>query len=87
MKFEFTKPQSFNGVQLVKELKENGIEILGFPEIDANGVFWLDIDEKKKSQVATIVAAHNGVDTTPTLTDKLASVGLSIEDLKAALQS
>jgi Fic family protein len=57
------------------------------PFIDGNGDFWLDVDAKDEAKAKPIVDAHNGttVAPEPTITQKLASVGLSIDDLKIAL--
>jgi hypothetical protein len=44
-----------------------------------------NVDKAKEGVAAAVVAAHVGIDTEPTIDDKLASVGLSLNDLKAAL--
>ena len=85
MKLQFDKPAQLNGVQLVAELKAANIEVTGYPVIDGDGVLWLDIPEAKKNHATSIVAAHVGVDTVPTVADKLAAAGLTIDELKAAL--
>lgn len=84
---QFTQPQNLNGAELLDELKTAGVSVQGLPLIDENGNFWLDIDPEDESKSALIVAAHNGttIAPEPTIADKLASVGLSIEELKAAL--
>lgn len=84
---QFTKPQNLNGTELMAELNTAGVSILNSPIIDGEGNFWLDIAEKDKAKAAPIVAAHNGtmVAPEPTLDEKLASVGLSVADLKSAL--
>jgi hypothetical protein len=84
---KFNKPQNLNGAELLSELKTAGITITEDPTIDGNGDFWLDVSEADKDKAAAIVAAHNGttIAPEPTVADKLASVGLSIKDLKAAL--
>ena len=87
---QFTKPTNLNGTELLAELAlvgvtlQNGTEA---PFIDGNGDFWLDIKAADEVKAAPIVAAHNGTTIAPetTVADKLASVGLSIDDLKAAL--
>jgi hypothetical protein len=81
---EFTKPNSLNGAQLKSELSAQGITI---EVIDDNGTGTIsfDVAKAKEGLAASIVAAHVGVETQPTIADKLASVGLSIDDLKAAL--
>ena len=84
---QFTKPTNLNGAELLAELNTAGIAIIEAPVIDGNGDFWLDIAEVDKAKATPIVAAHNGTTVAPeqTIEDKLASVGLSVTDLKAAL--
>lgn len=83
----FTKPTNLNGSELIAELDKIGVPVKGFPVIDENGAFWLDIAETDKAKAVPVIAAHNGtmIAPEPTLDQKLASVGLSIDDLKAAL--
>ena len=87
---EFTKPKNLNGTQLRAELNDKGIVITD--DVDAlldngQGSLLLDILETDKDKAAGVVAAHNGttIAPEPTIADKLASVGLSVTDLKAAL--
>ena len=84
---QFTKPENLNGAELLTELNAGGVIITEKPMIDGSGNFWLDIAEVDKAKATPIVAAHNGttVAPEPTVADKLASVGLSIDDLKVAL--
>jgi hypothetical protein len=84
---KFDKPENLNGAELLSELKSAGVKVNDIPMIDGNGDFWLDITESDKAKATPIVAAHNGtiVAPEPTVADKLAWVGLSISDLKAAL--
>jgi hypothetical protein len=84
---EFTKPQNLNGAELLEQLNAGGVSITEPPLLDGAGNFWLNITEADKAKATTIVAAHNGttVAPEPTIADKLASVGLSIDDLKVAL--
>jgi hypothetical protein len=84
---KFDKPENLNGAELLSELKSAGVKVNDIPMIDGNGDFWLDILEADKTKATPIVAAHNGtiVAPEPTIVEKLASVGLSIEELKAAL--
>jgi hypothetical protein len=84
---QFIKPQNVNGAELLAELNAGGIPIANPPVIDGKNNLWLDIAEANKAKATPIVAAHNGtlVAPEPTIADKLASVGLSINDLKAAL--
>ena len=87
---QFTKPTNLNGAELRNELNANGIAISDEPfsiKLEGDGSLWLDIAEADKAKATPIVAAHNGTVTPiePTVADKLASVGLSVTDLKAAL--
>jgi hypothetical protein len=87
---EFPKPINLNGAELLDELAAIGIVLHKYhqaPLIDGEGRFWLDVEEKDKDKVFEIVAAHNGntVAPEPTVEEKLASVGLNLNDLKAAL--
>jgi hypothetical protein len=84
---QFTKPTNLNGTELLAELNAGGVSITQPPLIDGEDNFWLDIAEADKAKATPIVAAHNGttVAPEPTIADKLASVGLSVADLKIAL--
>ena len=85
----FNKPENLNGTELRDELNASGI-LISYDEFSVevdNNVLLLDILESDKEKATPIVAAHNGttVAPEPTIADKLASVGLSLEELKAAL--
>ena len=84
---QFTKPTNLNGAELLTELNAGGVSITQSPLIDGDAKFWLDIAEADKDKATPIVAAHNGTTVAPeaTIADKLASVGLSVTDLKTAL--
>ena len=84
---QFTKPTNLNGTELLAELNDAGVVITQSPFDDAQGNIWLDIAEADKAKATPIVAAHNGTIVAPeqTIEDKLASVGLSLPDLKTAL--
>jgi len=84
---QFTKPTNLNGAELLAELNAAGVTIDKSPVIEGDGSFWLDISESEKAKAIPVVTTHNGttVAPEPTIADKLASVGLSIEELKAAL--
>lgn len=86
----FKKPVNLNGDELLDELLAVGIVLDKWkqaPSIDGNGDMWLDILEADKAKATSVIASHNGTISAPELTvaDKLASVGLSLDDLKAAL--
>jgi hypothetical protein len=86
---KFNKPINLNGTELRKELRNAKVDIsddnLSVREI--SGDLYLDIKPADEAKAETVVAAHNGtiVAPEPTIEDKLASVGLSLPDLKAAL--
>lgn len=84
---QFDKPTNLNGAELIDELENAGIAVNDLPIVDGNGEFWLDIAPKDADEAAVIVAKHNGtiIPKEPTIADKLASVGLTIDDLKIAL--
>jgi hypothetical protein len=86
----FTKPVNLNGTELRDELNAGGAAIsynLDAMVIDGNGNLLLEIDQKDVAKATPIVAAHNGtlIAPEPTIAQKLESVGLSLDDLKAAL--
>lgn len=87
---QFDKPTNLNGSQLLDELAAIGIildKLEQAPLIDGNNDFWLDVKKSDEAKVAAVVAAHNGttIAPEPTIEDKLASVGLNLNDLKTAL--
>ena len=84
---QFTKPENLNGAELLAELNAAGVSITELPMIDGNSDFWLDIAEADKTKATSVVAAHNGttVAPEPTIADRLAAAGISIDDLKVAL--
>lgn len=84
---EFNKPNNLNGAELKAELAAAGIELKANPFIDGEGKFYLDINSKDKSKAEVIVANHDGnmIPNEATIDEKLASVGLNLNDLKAAL--
>jgi len=85
----FTKPTNLNGAELRVELNNAGVKISN--EISAlivsENQLILDIADKDQAKAETVVIAHNGttVAAEPTIDEKLASVGLSINDLRSAL--
>ena len=84
---KFNKPINLNGAELFDELNNAGILITSKARVDSNDDLWLDIADKDEAKAKPIVATHNGttVAPEPTVEQKLASVGLNLDDLKAAL--
>jgi len=84
---KFSLPEELNAEQLVNEIEENGISINRdeLPLIDGNKDFWLAVDEKDREAVQAVLDNHKAVFKQPTIEDKLASVGLSLDELKAAI--
>lgn len=86
----FDKPENFNGVQLRDELNAAGVSIdygIGQVMVNNDNTISLNINSKDKTKASSIVATHNGaiIPIELTVEEKLASVGLSIDDLKTAL--
>jgi hypothetical protein len=84
---QFTRPINLNGEELRAELNAGGVIINQSPMIDGENNLCLEISEVDKAKATPIVAAHNGtvIAPEPTIADKLANVGLSLNDLKTAL--
>jgi len=86
---QFNKPLNLNGAELKEELKAAGVVLL--TEIDAlvvrDNLLFVNIALEFQAIAEPIIAAHNGTILVPepTIEDKLASVGLSLPDLKTAL--
>lgn len=85
---KFEKPANFDGVQFCEELEAVGVLIdkNTSPLVDNNGDFWLDIDAKDTAKAQEVLDAHIPKPRPePTIAEKLASVGLSLDELRAAL--
>lgn len=84
---KFIKPTNLNGAELLDELNAAGVSISEPPFVDGNGDLYLEISDSDAKKAETVVLSHNGNTAIPepTIADKLASVGLSLEELKAAL--
>ena len=80
----FTKPENLNGAELKQELAAVKI-IVDSVKDNLDGTITFETDEESKA--AEVVSQHNGTTIAPELSteQKLASVGLSLDDLKAAL--
>jgi hypothetical protein len=87
---QFTKPENLNGGELRDELRAAGVKIgdkFDAVMVDDMNILLLDIASADKVKANAVVAAHNGTvaDREATIEEKLASVGLSVTDLKTAL--
>ena len=90
---QFNIPDNLNGKELVEELEAAGVSVvpdeknIKAPIIKGDGTFWLDISSEDEAKATPIVAAQNGTTVTPepTVVEKLASVGLTLEELRTAL--
>ena len=80
----FPRPKNLNGAELKVELAAAGVSVTELNDL-LDGTIRVETDNEVEA--AKIIAAHNGttVAPEPTIQDKLASVGLSIDDLKSAL--
>jgi L-lactate utilization protein LutC len=85
MNIKFKQPKALDGKQLIDELAQAGITAADIPNIDSAGHMWIDIDAEDEAKASLIVAAHVGITKPLSVVEKLASAGLSIEELKAAL--
>ena len=88
----FDIPKNLNGAELRVELADEGIQVLDtFDNVIgitvANEKLWLNIDKEHFDKAKIIVNNHNGTTIAPelTVTEKLASVGLNLDELKIAL--
>ena len=84
---KFDLPNSFNGEQLVNEIEAKGISIdrSVLPLVDGNKQLWLSVAESDYDAVLSVIDKHKPVFYEPTITDKLAAAGISLDDLKVAL--
>ena len=80
----FTRPANLNGAKLIAELANAGVIVHKIKD-HCDGTITIDCDDEKV--VGEIVAAHNGTIKAPepSVAEKLASVGLNLDDLKLAL--
>ena len=86
---KFNKPENLNGTELISELDSAGVKVKGFPLLDSNGDFWLDVAAKDETKTKSIIAAHNGTTIAP---DKSAArqaiadrLGLTAEEAQLLL--
>ena len=75
---QFSLPAAFNGEQFINDSKVNDVYV-------REDVLFIDSD-KSRDELKAFLDSHNpATPTESSVSDKLASVGLSIEDLKAVL--
>jgi hypothetical protein len=83
----FIKPEFFNGTELIAELKTANVNINGKPEIDGNGILWLDVTDEVKTQ--EVLKNHNGTVIAPDLSTSrqaiLDRLGLTAEEAQLLL--
>ena len=93
---KFDRPINLNGQQLIDELIDAGVNIstnINYykekqpPHDDSMGGLWLSIDEEDQQVAANVISSHNGTDSVyiPTVQEKLAAAGITIDELKEAL--
>ena len=80
----FKIPTNLNGTQLTSELSAAGVNVKDKCRV-YDDLLWLDIAANDKAKAEEIVNKHVGVDSEPTIQDKLSQVGLNFDELKAAL--
>ncbi len=83
---KFIKPTNFNGADLESELLNKGIKLQSLAEVIGDDLF-LAIDDSESKVAGDVVKNHNGTIIAPeqTVADKLASLGLNLQDIKTAL--
>jgi hypothetical protein len=71
-------------LQIVKALKDLGVKEYTLSGDDIENIIWLTDEKYTKAQIQAAIA-NPLPEAEPTVQEKLASVGLNINDLKAAL--
>ena len=84
---KFIKPVNLNGAELLAELNAANVEVVGGLEgirLENQDLF-LDVNDEIAASI--VVLAHNGtsIASEPTVVEKLARAGLSLDELKEAL--
>lgn len=79
----FDIPQKLNGTQLLQELSAFGIETK--TPLIVDGMLWLDIKSTQKSKAQEVISNHVGIDTPPSIQEKLAEAGIDIDELRTVL--
>ena len=81
----------FNGKQLIQEMQEAGVilyeNLAGITTVvkESNGEIFIPTSEEFAELAQQVATNHVAVFQEDTVMDRLASVGLSIDDLKSAL--
>jgi len=80
----FNKPKNLNGAELISELKDVGLDVKLIKD-NSDGTISFEVNDEELA--GEIVAKHDGtiIAPEPTIAQKLASVGLTLPDLKTAL--
>ena len=80
----FTKPLNLNGAELISQLLSVGIKV---DRITQNTPDTISFETDNEELAVSVIEKHNGTTVAPQLTvaDKLASVGLSIDELRVVL--
>ena len=80
----FPRPINLNGAELKVEFSAAGVSITQLNDLLDGSI---QVETNNEIEAAKIIAAHNGttVPPEPTIEQKLASVGLTLPDLKTAL--
>ena len=71
-------------LQIVKALKDLGVKEFTLSGDDIENIVWLTDEQYTKAQIEAAIA-NPLPEQEPTVEQKLASVGLSVDDLKSAL--
>jgi hypothetical protein len=84
---KFDLPKDLNCTQLIGEIEAKGIAVdkSVIPLIDGNEDFWLPVEESDREAVTAVIKKHKPVVVIPTVADKLAAAGISLDELKVAL--
>lgn len=85
----FAKPQLFNGEQFAAELAEAGLVIDSNSQLEINvekDLLIIYVNPENEDLCRNVLTVHEPINKVLTLEEKLALIGLSLNDLKAALE-
>lgn len=86
---KFDKPKNLNGFELRQQLIKVGVNLPDSKNaiLVEENVLFLDINDNDYDKANSVVINHNGTDIFPDISieDKLIQVGLSVDQLKSAL--